>query len=173
MKISACGVCRMDFQVVDGELPDPKVPIIPGHGIVERIDSIGTGAEGLRMGERAGIPWLGHTCGGCPYCIGEQENLCDHPLFTGYTRNGGFATMPTASRCSMKAASSPSERLTRSNTARTRACSSFCMPALAKDWWLPPVCHRLFPPRKSMTGGCAEVEIGCFKIYETQRHRPG
>ena len=92
VKVAACGVCRTDLHVVDGELPDPKVPIIPGHEIVGRIDAIGSAVEGLRMGERVGIPWLGHTCGVCPYCIGGQENLCDHPLFTGYTRDGGFAT---------------------------------------------------------------------------------
>jgi propanol-preferring alcohol dehydrogenase len=96
VKISACGVCRTDLHVVDGELPDPKVPIIPGHEIVGRIDSIGTGVKGLKIGERVGIPWLGHTCGVCPYCTGGQENLCDHPLFTGYTRNGGFATATIA-----------------------------------------------------------------------------
>jgi propanol-preferring alcohol dehydrogenase len=96
IKVSACGVCRTDLHVVDGELPDPKVPIIPGHEIVGRIDAIGAGAEGLKMGERVGIPWLGHTCGVCPFCLGNQENLCDHPLFTGYTRNGGFATMAIA-----------------------------------------------------------------------------
>ena len=92
VKVTACGVCRTDLHVVDGELPDPKLPIIPGHEIVGRIDAIGTGVEGLLIGERVGVPWLGHTCGVCPYCLGGQENLCDRPLFTGYTRDGGFAT---------------------------------------------------------------------------------
>ena len=96
IKVSACGVCRTDLHVMDGELPDPQVPIIPGHEIVGRIDSIGTGVQGLIIGQRVGIPWLGHTCGVCPYCAGGQENLCDHPLFTGYTRNGGFATATIA-----------------------------------------------------------------------------
>jgi propanol-preferring alcohol dehydrogenase len=96
VKVAACGVCRTDLHVVDGELPDPKVPIIPGHEIVGRIDSIGTGVEDLKIGERVGVPWLGHTCGVCPYCLEHRENLCDHPLFTGYTRNGGFATMVIA-----------------------------------------------------------------------------
>jgi len=68
------------------------LPIIPGHEIVGRIDMVGPGVKGLYEGERVGIPWLGHTCGVCPYCIGARENLCDHPLFTGYTRDGGFAT---------------------------------------------------------------------------------
>jgi propanol-preferring alcohol dehydrogenase len=80
------------LHVVDGELPEPKVPIIPGHEIVGRIDAIGSGVEGMHVGERVGIPWLGHTCGACPYCMGGQENLCDHPLFNGYSRDGGFAT---------------------------------------------------------------------------------
>ncbi|MGH6834307.1 MAG: zinc-dependent alcohol dehydrogenase family protein [Methylocella sp.] len=92
VKVAACGVCRTDLHVVDGELPDPKVPIIPGHEIVGRIDAIGAGVAGLSLGERVGIPWLGHTCRVCPYCMGGQENLCDHPVFTGYTRDGGFAT---------------------------------------------------------------------------------
>jgi propanol-preferring alcohol dehydrogenase len=96
VKVSACGVCRTDLHVVDGELPDPKVPIIPGHEIVGRIDLLGADVEGLKIGERVGIPWLGHTCGVCPYCLEHRENLCDHPLFTGYTRNGGFATMVIA-----------------------------------------------------------------------------
>jgi propanol-preferring alcohol dehydrogenase len=96
VKVAACGVCRTDLHVVDSELPDPQVPIIPGHEIVGRIDAIGAGVRGLRMGERVGIPWLGHTCGVCPYCAGGQENLCDRPLFTGYTRDGGFATATIA-----------------------------------------------------------------------------
>ena len=96
VKVTACGVCRTDLHVVDGELPDQKLPIIPGHEIVGRIDAIGAGVENLRIGERIGIPWLGHTCGVCPYCLGNRENLCDHPLFTGFTRDGGFATATIA-----------------------------------------------------------------------------
>lgn len=92
IKVAACGVCRTDLHVVDGELPNPQVPIIPGHEIVGRIDAMGASVEGLKIGQRVGIPWLGHTCGTCPYCKMQQENLCDHPLFTGYSRNGGFAT---------------------------------------------------------------------------------
>lgn len=94
--VSACGVCRTDLHVVDGELPDPQVPIIPGHEVVGRIDAIGAGVDALRIGERVGVPWLGHTCGVCPYCRGHQENLCNGPLFTGYTRDGGFATATIA-----------------------------------------------------------------------------
>jgi len=92
VKVAACGVCRTDLHVVDGELPDPKVPIIPGHEIVGRIEALGPGVAGLSSGKRVGIPWLAHTCGVCPYCAGHRENLCDHPVFTGYTRDGGFAT---------------------------------------------------------------------------------
>jgi propanol-preferring alcohol dehydrogenase len=92
VKVLACGVCRTDLHVFDGDLPDPKSPIIPGHEIVGRIDAMGQGVSGLAMGERVGIPWLGHTCGVCPYCAANRENLCDAPQFTGYTRDGGFAT---------------------------------------------------------------------------------
>jgi propanol-preferring alcohol dehydrogenase len=96
VKVTACGVCRTDLHVVDGELADPQVPIIPGHEIVGRIDAIGSGVEGLVLGERVGIPWLGHTCGACPYCRTHHENLCDHAAFTGYTCDGGFATAAVA-----------------------------------------------------------------------------
>jgi propanol-preferring alcohol dehydrogenase len=96
VKVLACGVCRTDLHVVDGELPEPKSPIIPGHEIVGRIDAIGPGVTGLSLGERVGIPWLGHTDGTCAYCLQNQENLCDAPLFTGYTRDGGFATATIA-----------------------------------------------------------------------------
>jgi alcohol dehydrogenase, propanol-preferring len=96
VRVAACGVCRTDLHVVDGELPSPKLPIIPGHEIVGRIDAVGPGVETLRAGQRVGVPWLGHTCGVCPYCIAGQENLCDRPLFTGYTRDGGFATAAIA-----------------------------------------------------------------------------
>jgi len=92
VKVGACGVCRTDLHVVDGELPNPMTPIIPGHEIVGRIDRLAAGVAGLTVGERVGIPWLGHTCGVCRYCVGHRENLCDRPLFTGYTRDGGFAT---------------------------------------------------------------------------------
>jgi propanol-preferring alcohol dehydrogenase len=96
LKVAACGVCRTDLHVVDGELPQPRIPIIPGHEIVGRIDALGSAVQGLSLGERVGVPWLGHTCGVCPYCVMQRENLCDSPLFTGYTRNGGFATSVVA-----------------------------------------------------------------------------
>ena len=94
--IAACGVCRTDLHVVDGELPDPKLPIVPGHEIVGRVDAVGRGVTGLEIGMRVGIPWLGHTCGVCSYCAQGRENLCDRPLFTGYTRDGGYATAAVA-----------------------------------------------------------------------------
>jgi propanol-preferring alcohol dehydrogenase len=96
LRVSACGVCRTDLHVVDGELPNPKLPIVPGHEIVGRIDAVGPGVESLRTGMRVGVPWLGHTCGVCPYCREGRENLCDAPLFTGYTRDGGYATHAVA-----------------------------------------------------------------------------
>ena len=96
LRVTACGVCRTDLHVVDGELPHPRIPIIPGHEIVGRVDALGSGVQGLSLGERVGIPWIGHTCGICPYCVMQRENLCDSPLFTGYTRNGGFATSVVA-----------------------------------------------------------------------------
>lgn len=96
IKVSACGVCRTDLHVLNGELPDIKYPIILGHEIVGRIDQIGAGVSGFVVGQRVGVPWLGHTCGTCPYCRAGRENLCDHPQFTGYTRNGGFATRTIA-----------------------------------------------------------------------------
>ncbi len=92
ISISACGVCRTDLHVLDGELPDIKYPIIPGHEIVGHIDMLGAAVKDFHAGQRVGVPWLGHTCGVCMFCKSQQENLCDHPSFTGYTRDGGFAT---------------------------------------------------------------------------------
>ena len=92
VRVSACGVCRTDLHVVDGELPNIRYPLIPGHEIVGRVDNLGAGVTTHRIGDRVGIPWLGHTCGVCRFCKDGMENLCDRPLFTGYTRDGGFAT---------------------------------------------------------------------------------
>lgn len=92
VRIEACAVCRTDLHVVDGELPNPKLPLVPGHEIVGIVDAAGPGVPHHRLGRRVGIPWLGHTCGTCSYCLSDRENLCDHPIFTGYTRDGGFAT---------------------------------------------------------------------------------
>jgi alcohol dehydrogenase, propanol-preferring len=96
VRVAACGVCRTDLHVVDGELPNPRLPLIPGHEIVGRIDAVGGAVDNLQIGMRVGIPWLGHTCGVCPYCRRGQENLCDNPQFTGYTRDGGYATHAVA-----------------------------------------------------------------------------
>ncbi|HWV06021.1 zinc-dependent alcohol dehydrogenase family protein [Ralstonia sp.] len=89
--VSACGVCRTDLHIVDGELTAPKPALIPGHEIVGIVESCGEGVTTPAPGERVGVPWLGWTCGVCPYCLHGRENLCDHPAFTGYTRDGGYA----------------------------------------------------------------------------------
>ena len=91
VRVEACGVCRTDLHVVDGELPNPKLPIVPGHEIVGRVDAVGEGA-GFKLGARLGVAWLGHADGTCPYCRSGRENLCDAPQFTGFTRDGGYAT---------------------------------------------------------------------------------
>jgi alcohol dehydrogenase, propanol-preferring len=92
VRVSACGVCRTDLHIVDSELPDIKYPVIPGHEIIGYVVATGAEVFDIEIGDRVGIPWLGHTCGSCRYCRSGRENLCDHPLFTGYTRPGGFAT---------------------------------------------------------------------------------
>jgi propanol-preferring alcohol dehydrogenase len=92
IEVAACGVCRTDLHVVDGDLTQPKLPIVPGHEIVGRIAAAGAGVSGLAVGQRVGVPWLGSTCGACDYCRDGRENLCDRPIFTGYTRDGGYAT---------------------------------------------------------------------------------
>jgi propanol-preferring alcohol dehydrogenase len=96
VKVAACGVCRTDLHLVDGELPDPKLPIVPGHEIVGRVAATGAGVDRFAEGERIGIPWLGHTCGHCRYCLSGAENLCDEPGFTGYQIDGGYADMAVA-----------------------------------------------------------------------------
>ena len=95
VEVAACGVCRTDLHVVDGDIAGP-LPIVPGHEIVGRVAALGEGAEGFAVGERVGIPWLGRTCGRCPFCRSGRENLCDDPLFTGFTRDGGFASHAVA-----------------------------------------------------------------------------
>jgi propanol-preferring alcohol dehydrogenase len=94
--VSACGVCRTDLHVVDGELTEPKLPIVPGHEIVGRVSLVGEGVDGFEIGDRVGIPWLGHTCGSCSYCRAQAENLCDAPGFTGYQIDGGYAEFTVA-----------------------------------------------------------------------------
>jgi propanol-preferring alcohol dehydrogenase len=92
LRVEACAVCRTDLHVVDGDLPPAPLPVIPGHEIVGIVEAVGDGVDPTRIGTRVGVPWLGHTCGHCYYCEHEAENLCDRPLFTGYTRDGGFAS---------------------------------------------------------------------------------
>jgi propanol-preferring alcohol dehydrogenase len=92
LRVEACAVCRTDLHVCDGDLPNPKLPLVPGHEIVGIVEAVGEGIAPSRMGQRVGVPWLGHTCGCCSFCRSGEENLCDEPQFTGYTRDGGFAT---------------------------------------------------------------------------------
>ena len=92
VRVEACAVCRTDLHVVDGDLPPGPLPIVPGHEVVGIVEAAGEGVSAPAFGTRVGIPWLGHTCGHCPYCASARENLCDAPTFTGYTRDGGFAS---------------------------------------------------------------------------------
>ncbi|RQS08753.1 zinc-binding alcohol dehydrogenase family protein [Burkholderia sp. Bp9002] len=94
--VRACGVCRTDLHVVDGDLRAPKRPVIPGHEIVGAVAALGPGTGGFAIGERVGVPWLGHTCGHCAFCASGRENLCDTPGFTGYTLDGGYAERTVA-----------------------------------------------------------------------------
>src|ERR671937_600793 len=94
--IAACGVCRTDLHVVDGELPKPKLPIVPGHEIVGRVAGTGAGVAGFALGERVGVPWLGSTCGVCAYCKSGRENLCRTARFTGRDVDGGYAEYAVA-----------------------------------------------------------------------------
>jgi len=91
IRVRACAVCRTDLHIVDGDLSEPRLPLVPGHEIVGEIDALGANATGLALGQRIGIPWLGGTCGGCEPCREGRENLCDRALFTGYQVDGGFA----------------------------------------------------------------------------------
>ncbi len=96
LDVRACGVCRTDLHVVDGELTQPKLPLIPGHQIVGTVSALGVGVERFGIGDRVGVPWLGWTCGVCRYCRSGRENLCDSARFTGYQRDGGYAEMCVA-----------------------------------------------------------------------------
>jgi propanol-preferring alcohol dehydrogenase len=96
VRVSACGVCRTDLHIVDGELPSPKLPLILGHQIVGRVEQLGEGVKGFSKDDRIGIPWLGWTDGDCAYCRSNRENLCDHAKFTGYNIDGGYAEFTVA-----------------------------------------------------------------------------
>ena len=96
IKVSTCGVCRTDLHIVDGDLPEPKLPLVPGHQIVGTVAALGPGAEGFEPGDRVGVPWLGWTDGECRYCKSGRENLCDNARFTGYDLDGGYAEYAVA-----------------------------------------------------------------------------
>jgi propanol-preferring alcohol dehydrogenase len=98
IEVSACGLCRTDLHVVDGELAEPKLPLVPGHQVVGRVVAAGAGVDDPAEGARVGVPWLGWTCGECDYCRDGRENLCDKARFTGYTLDGGFAQFMVADR---------------------------------------------------------------------------
>ena len=101
IRVGACGVCRTDLHVVDGELAHPRLPLVPGHEIVGRVEALGPGVERVGLGERVGVPWLGWTCGKCAYCTSGRENLCPRARFTGYQVDGGYAeyTLADARYC--------------------------------------------------------------------------
>ena len=96
VRVHACGVCRTDLHIVDGELLHPKLPLVPGHQIVGTVDRLGDRVSGIALGDRVGIPWLGWTCGECRYCLSGRENLCDRARFTGYQIDGGYAELTVA-----------------------------------------------------------------------------
>jgi propanol-preferring alcohol dehydrogenase len=96
IRVHACGVCRTDLHVVDRELTEPKLPLIPGHEIVGSVTATGAAVSAIRIGDRVGVPWLGWTCGSCPYCLSGRENLCDRARFTGYQIDGGYAEYTVA-----------------------------------------------------------------------------
>jgi propanol-preferring alcohol dehydrogenase len=96
IRVKACGLCRTDLHVFDGELTEPRLPLIPGHQIVGTVAGVGSKINSFDIGDRVGVPWLGGSCGHCQYCIGHQENLCDDAVYTGYQRNGGFAEYAVA-----------------------------------------------------------------------------
>lgn len=96
LRVHACGVCRTDLHVADGELPHPKLPLVLGHEIVGHVVAAGSGVTRFKPGDRVGVPWLGQTCGACDYCRMQRENLCDAPQFTGYDRDGGYAEYAVA-----------------------------------------------------------------------------
>src|SRR5207253_7393251 len=96
LRVRACAVCRTDLHIVDGELSQPKLPLVLGHQVVGTTEEVGEGVAGISAGDRVGVPWLGWTCAQCRYCRSERENLCDRAQFTGYHRDGGFAEFTVA-----------------------------------------------------------------------------
>ncbi|MBX3623002.1 MAG: alcohol dehydrogenase catalytic domain-containing protein, partial [Rhizobacter sp.] len=96
LQVLACAVCRTDLHIVDGDLVLPRLPVVPGHEVVGRVDALGAGVTGPALGQRVGVPWLGGTCGSCAHCLAQRENLCGSARFTGFSRDGGFATQVLA-----------------------------------------------------------------------------
>ena len=141
LRVLACGVCRTDLHVVDGDLSDPKLPIIPGHEIVGRIAALGPGVSRFRPGDRVGIPWLGHTCGHCTYCRAAPK-ICDAPRFTGYQIDGGYAEYALA-EAALLLCSAGRLRRCRGGTAPVRGIDRLpvaqaggpgCLPGLIRIW---------------------------------------
>jgi len=141
LRVLACAVCRTDLHVVDGELPQPRLPLVPGHEIVGEVEALGFGVSDLALGQRVGVPWLAHTCGHCRYCGDGHENLCDTPQFTGYSRDGGFAT-------------------------HVVAASAFCLPlaplALDAVHAAPLLCAGLIGWRCLRAAGDSAMELGLY-----------
>ena len=119
LRVHACAVCRTDLHVIDGELSDPKTPLVPGHEIVGTVAAVGAAVMRFKIGDRLGVPWLGWTCGECSFCREGQENLCDRAKFTGYTLDGGYADYPHG-RYSYHARSRPGPFFTRSSKSDER-----------------------------------------------------
>jgi alcohol dehydrogenase, propanol-preferring len=113
LSVAACGVCRTDLHIVDGELAEPKLPLVPGHQVVGTVSGLGEGADRFANGDRVGVPWLGWACGECRYCVGGRENLCDRARFTGYDIDGGYAEFAIADErfCFPIAAGDPNEQV--------------------------------------------------------------
>src|ERR1051325_8019069 len=130
IEVRACAVCRTDLHVVDGELPHPKLPLVPGHEIVGTVTDRGPGAERFQIGERVGVPWLGWTCGVCEYCRRGQENLCERARFTGYQMDGGFAAPLAAGAARRILTSAPALPATRSTAAMPNSASPTSASAL-------------------------------------------
>lgn len=99
LRVQACGVCRTDLHILEGDLAPHRLPLVPGHEIVGEVVQAGTHVDGIEVGQRVGVPWLGGTCGRCSYCRTARENLCDRPWFTGYDRDGGYAQYALADAC--------------------------------------------------------------------------